>query len=182
MAIIRNLLDRIVLVAGVLAGGTAPSFVAQYRQRVSGHLDQVLQDLAPFQEIANRFHSGSLDALVQHHLLSSDQTFYAEGNAIRAMIDSAERLRVALEGLSGDLFHQLWFLVRNQEPELLQATWTYYQPAFAFSVESLILAVVVGVAIWLLFLGIWSACAWILLWPRRIPSPKRLRKPLTERQ
>jgi Protein of unknown function (DUF2937) len=163
MALLRNLVDRIVLVVGVLAGGTSPSFLAQYRQRVSGHLDQVQRDLAPFQEIADRFHGGSLEVLVQYHLLSTDATFHAEGGAIRAMMDAAEQLRVTLDGLSGDIFHQMWFLVRHQEPELLRATWTFYQPAFAFNVESLIIAIVFGIAIWSLFLALWSTGAWLVL-------------------
>ncbi len=175
MGFIRNVMDRIVLVAGVLAGGTAPSFFAQYQQRVSGRLDQVLMDLAPFQEIANRFHGGSLDTLVQHHRRSSDQTFHAEGDAIQAMMDSAEQLRFALQGLSGDLLDQLWFVARHQETEILQSTWTYYQPAFAFSLESLVLAVVVGIVIWLLFIGVWTTFAWIIHLLRRAPSQGRLR-------
>ena len=82
MSLIRGLLDRVVLVGGVLSGGTTSSFIAQYRQCIGGHLDQVLQDIAPFQQIANLRHGGSLDALIQHHLKSTDPTFYDEGAAI----------------------------------------------------------------------------------------------------
>jgi hypothetical protein len=100
MAFIRGILDRIILVAGVVAAGCIPSFIAQYRQRVGGRLDQVLQDIAPFQAIADQFHHGSLAELIQHHLASVDTTFHDEGAALQAMVDSAEKLRQALQALN----------------------------------------------------------------------------------
>jgi hypothetical protein len=159
MRFIRGLLDRVVLIAGVLAGGIAPSFVAQYRQRVGGRLDQARIDLAPFQEIANRFHQGSLDALVQHHLRSVDQTFHREGEAIKALMDSVLHLQVVVDGLHGSLAHQAWFLLRNYDPNTLRATWDIYQPAFSFSIDALVFAGLVGIALWGTFLAIWITAA-----------------------
>ena len=105
--LVRGLIDRAVLVAGTVAGGCVPGFIVQYRQRVGGRLDQVVMDLAPFRAIAERFHGGSLDALIQHHLVSPDATFRAEGAAIQAMVDSELRLRGMMEALQGDVWHQL---------------------------------------------------------------------------
>jgi hypothetical protein len=155
MKIIGGLLDRIVLLLGVLLGGCLPSFVNQYRQRVGGRLDQVLQDLAPFQEIANRYHGGSLEALIQHHLRSPDRTFYEEGAAIQAMVDAAERLRAALAALDTDIWHQLAYLAQHHDPDIVQATLQAYEPAFLFTVDSLMVAAVVGLTLWLLFVLLW---------------------------
>ena len=160
MPIVRGLLDRIVLIAGVLAGGTAPSFVAQYRQRIGGRLDQARIDLAPFQDIANLFHHGSLDALIEHHLRSSDPTFHREGEAIKALMDSVLHLETEFNGLTGSLAHQAWFLVRNYDPSTLSATWEIYEPAFTFSVEGFVFAGFVGVALWGAFLATWYAVSW----------------------
>jgi hypothetical protein len=41
MSMIRGLLDRLVLIGGVLVGGCVPGFITQYHQRVGGRLDQV---------------------------------------------------------------------------------------------------------------------------------------------
>ena len=160
MPIVRGLLDRIVLIAGVLAGGTAPSFVAQYRQRVGGRLDQARIDLAPFQDIANQFHHGSLDALIEHHLKSVDPTFHQEGEAVKALVDSVLRLQTEFAGLTGNLAHQAWFLVRHYDPNTLSATWEIYKPAFSLSVEGLVSAGVVGVVLWVVFLATWYAVSW----------------------
>lgn len=157
MGLIRGLLDRIVLVVAVIAGGLLPSFAAQYRQRVGGRLDQVLQDLAPFQEIANRYHGGSLEALVKHHLASPDPTFHDEGAAIQAMMEAAAQLRAAYQALEGTLLQQLTYLVTRGDPEIARATLEVYQPAFGLDTESLVFAAVSGVVVWLAFLAVWAA-------------------------
>lgn len=151
-----GLLDRLVLLAGVIAGGCVPSFVLQYRQRLGGRLDQVLKDLAPFQEVANRLHGGSLDALVQHHLASSDATFHAEGEAIRRMMDAARDLRAAAQALNADLWHQMAYLLTRADADLARATWGSFHPAFVLTGESMLLAAAVGLTIWLLFVALWT--------------------------
>jgi hypothetical protein len=155
MKFFGGLLDRIILLLGVLLGGCAPSFINQYRQRVGGRLDQVLQDLAPFQAIADRYHGGSLEALIQHHLRSPDRTFYEEGAAIQAMVDAVERLRAAQAALDTDIWHQLAYIVMHHDPEIVRATLTTYEPAFMITPDSLLVAAVVGFGAWLLFVAVW---------------------------
>lgn len=151
----RGILDRIVLVAGVVAAGCIPSFIVQYRQRVGGMLEQVILDIAPFQAIANQYHNGSLKALIQHHMDSTDLTFYNEGAAVQAMVESAERLRKVFQALDTDLFHQLGYMITKTDPLIARATWDVFTPSFGLSVESIVLASVVGVLIWLAFLSVW---------------------------
>ncbi|MDH4233618.1 MAG: DUF2937 family protein [Gallionella sp.] len=160
MAFIRGIIDRIVLVAGIVAAGCIPSFIAQYRQRAGGRLDQVLKDIEPFQQIANQYHHGSLKELIQHHLGSSDATFHDEGAALQAMVSSAEQLRRALQALDTDLFHQLGYLLTGgADPQIAQATWEAYSPAFNLTIESIMFGSIIGVLIWLVFLSIWYIIA-----------------------
>lgn len=155
MDFIRGFLDRIILVIGVVTAGCIPSFIAQYRQRVSGQLNQVLQDMAPFQAIANQFHHGSLQELIQYHLASADATFHNEGTAIQSMADSAEQLRQALEALNTDLFHQMVYLLTKADPLIARATWDIFSPSFNLTPESVVFALIVGFVIWLAFLAVW---------------------------
>jgi hypothetical protein len=155
MAFIRGILDRIILVVGVVVAGCIPSFIAQYRQRVGGRLDQVLQDIAPFQAIANQSHHGSLQELINYHLASVDATFHNEGAALQAMVDSADQLRQALDALNTDLFHQMFYMLTKADPLIIRATWEIFSPAFNLTPESIVFAALVGVAIWLVFLGLW---------------------------
>jgi hypothetical protein len=159
MWLLRGLLDRAVLVAGVVAGGVVPSYLAQYRQRVGGALGQAVQDLAPFQQIAERFHGGSLERLIVHHAASTDPTFRAEGAAIQAMVDSVASLQAALAALDTDVFRQLLHLLNAPDTAMLQATWSSFRPAFGLSADSLAMAAAFGVTVWLLFLAVWWVMA-----------------------
>jgi hypothetical protein len=173
MALLRGLLDRAVLIAGVLAGGMVPGFLAQYRQRVGGALGQALKDLAPFQAIADRFHGGSLDKLIAHHLASTDPTFHAEGAAIRAIVDSAASLKASYAALDTDVFHQLAYVLRAGDPAMLQATWTAHRPTMGLDLDSLVMAGVVGLSCWLAFLAVWWAVAALAARARGTPVPPR---------
>ena len=159
MVFMRGIIDRIILVMGVIAAGCAPRFIAQYRQRAGGRLDQGLQDIAPFQKIANQFHHGSLQELIQHHFDSADATFRKEGAALQEMLDSVEQLRKALQALDTDLLHQFIYLLTSADPLIARSTWEIFSPAFNLTVQGVVFASVVGILFWLAFLAIWFVFA-----------------------
>ncbi len=163
MGVIRGILDRIVLVAGIVAAGCIPTFISQYRQRLGGRLDQVLKDIEPFQQIANQYHHGSLAELIQYHMNSADATFRNEGAALQAMVSAAEQLRRALHALNTDLFHQLSYLLTGGlDRQIARSSWEIYAPSFNLTVESVVFAAVVGVLVWSVFLIIWYILAKLL--------------------
>ena len=59
MTFLGGIADRIVLLGGTLAGGCVPGFVAQYRERVGGRLDQVLADMLKTFAQSYRAHLGA---------------------------------------------------------------------------------------------------------------------------
>lgn len=171
---LHGLLDRLVLLAATLAGGCIPGFIQQYRQRVGGRLDQVQIDLAPFEEIARRYHGGDMEALVRHHLASADPTFHAEGEALQAMLASLSRLQAMAEGLAGTLWRQIGFLLRHYDANIGAATWRDHVPTFSLQPDGLIVAAVVGLACWLLFQGLWFTGRWLArLVASRARAPRR---------
>jgi hypothetical protein len=170
---IGGLLDRAVLLVGTTLGACVPGFVVQYRQRVGGRLDQVELDLAPFREIARQQHGGSLDALIQHHLQSSDATFHAEGRAVQAMVDSEASLRGMMEALQGSVLHQLTWLIPHYDRGIAQATWQSYVPAINLETSSIIVSLLIGVTLWLVFLALWHGSQ--ALWRRLTTTGSRVR-------
>ena len=159
MGLIRGALDRVVLIAAILAGSCVPSFIAQYRQRVGGRLDQVMRDLAPFEQIAQRDFGGSLDALIRHHRDSLDTAFHQEAAAVQQMVDAAAQLREAAAALDANLYAQFAWLLRHADPDLVSATWSAWQPSFTLSPDGLTFAVSAGLALWVVFLLIWHGAA-----------------------
>ncbi len=154
---LRGLLDRLVLLSGTIAGGCVPGFIQQYRQRVGGRLDQVQIDLAPFQQIAARFHEGDMGRLVRHHLASPDPSFHAEGEALQAMLDSQARLQAMAEGLSGSIWQQIGYLLRHYDSSIGAATWRDHVPTFSLDPGSIVVALTVGATLWVMFLLLWTA-------------------------
>jgi len=177
MKFLGGILDRIVLLVAVVAAGCVPSFIAQYRQRLGGRLDQVLADLAPFQAIADRSHGGSLDELIRYHLQSGDATFHQEGAALQAMVEAAARLRSMLSALDTDVLHQSAYLLLHHDTTVLRATWGAYQPGFTLDLSGAVFALAVGVALWMLFLALWHGVAQLLRMARDRPpgAPPRPR-------
>ena len=155
MTFLREILDRIILVISIVAAGCIPSFIAQYRQRVGGRLNQVNLDLAPFQAIANQFHHGSLQELIRYHLASPDATFHKEGAAIQLMVESAARLQDSYTALGGSLVDQMWYLSAHTDLKIAQDTWQIFAPSFGLSWDHVMFALSVGVTIWLMFLASW---------------------------
>lgn len=153
---LRSILDKLVFGLGLLTGGIFPSYLIQYRQRLGGLVDQVNLDLQPFQEIADRYHNGSLEALIKHHLNSTDPTFYAEGFAIQRMADSHQRLTEAYTALDGSLIHQMGYLTTNLDEQLFQSTWTDFSPAFVTTTDALIFAFLTA----FLFSLVFHCCMW----------------------
>lgn len=137
-----------VLVAGVLMGGALQSFIIQYRQRVGGHLDQALLDLNRFQAIADKYHEGNLDELISSYLEHGKTSVHETGVAVKAIETSSQNLQLAFDGLNGNAFEQLWSMFRYSRPDILNATWKSFEPAFSFSQDALIMAGLMGMLLW----------------------------------
>jgi hypothetical protein len=155
MLFLRGLFDRLFVAVAVVAGGLVPGFIAQYRQRLGGRLDQARLDLEPWQRIADQFYQGDLNKLIQYHLSSKDATFHAEGSVIQSLIVTVQRLQGAVDALHSSLFHQLGYLTLHADAGLVRATVTDWVPTFALSIEGVLFALLFGVGVWLLFHLLW---------------------------
>ena len=143
----RTLVYLLVFVAGFVGGNLFPSYSQQYQQRLLGRFDQSAADLAPFREIAERHHGGSMARLIRHHLQSSDPTFYEEGVAIQAMVDSYDRLQEAVAALNGSPLEQLRYFVTDGDPELAAQTWSGYTPTLVTQSGAIVFAASTGAAL-----------------------------------
>ncbi|HXS20338.1 MAG TPA: DUF2937 family protein [Steroidobacteraceae bacterium] len=159
MSLIRGLIDRLLLVCAIVAGGLVPGFISQYRQRLGGRLDQARLDLAPWQKIADQYYHGDLGKLIQYHLASRDATFHAEGGAIQALVTSVQHLQSEAAALHGSLFQQAAYLSLHADPDLLRATLGDWVPTFGLSGEAIVFALVFAVCVWLVFQTSWSVTA-----------------------
>jgi hypothetical protein len=173
MLYLRGLLDRVLLVCAVVAGGLVPGFIAQYRQRLGGRLDQAQLDLAPWQRLAEQYYQGDIERLIRYHLESSDPKFHAEGAVIRSLVATVQQLQQAVDGLQGSLFHQAEYLALHADPGLARATLHDWVPTFALTSDGVVFALVFAVVLWLAFHALWRLLA--LLRPPRTGLARRAR-------
>jgi phytoene dehydrogenase-like protein len=155
MWIVRGLIDRLLLILAVVAGGLVPGFIAQYRQRLGGRLDQARLDLEPWQKLADQSFHGDLDKLIQYHLGSTDPTFHAEGGIIRALVSTVQQLQAAADALHASLWQQMQYLALHADPDLLRATFNDWIPTFALSAEGIVFALAFALLVWLIFHALW---------------------------
>jgi len=173
MGLVRGLIDRVLLVCAAVAGGLVPGFIAQYRQRLGGRLDQARLDLEPWQRLADQYHHGDLGALIRYHLDSPDPTFHAEGAVIDTLRHDVWSLQAAADALHTGLARQILYLLGHTDPGLARATWADWVPTFALSAEGIAFALLFALAVWLVFQSLWSlgAAACGALTAPRVPRP-----------
>lgn len=159
MSLVRGLVDRILLVCAVVAGGLVPGFIAQYRQRLGGRLDQAQLDLSPWQKIADQYFHGSLRGLIQYHLASKDPTFHSEGAVISSLVDTVQHLQSEVAALHGNVFQQAAYLALHADPGIARATLSDWVPTFGLSADGILFALIFAAVIWLIFQGTWSLTA-----------------------
>ncbi|HEY6516638.1 MAG TPA: DUF2937 family protein [Steroidobacteraceae bacterium] len=159
MSLIRGLVDRVLLVFAVVAGGLVPGFISQYRQRLGGMLDQARLDLGPWQRIADQYFHGNLGQLIQYHLASKDPTFHAEGAAIGSLVASVQHLQIEVAALHGNVFQQVTYLALHGDPAIAHATLGDWVPTFGLSIAGISFALLFALCLWLLFQIVWSASA-----------------------
>ncbi len=138
-----------------------PGFIAQYRQRLGGRLDQARLDLAPWQRLADQYHQGDIERLIRYHLDSSDPQFHAEGAIIRALLTTVRQLQSAADALQGSLLHQAGYLTLHGDPGLMRATLHDWVPTFALSAEGIMFALGFALVVWVAFQVLWQLAAWL---------------------
>ncbi len=141
---LRTLTFIAVFATGFIIGCVFPGFSAQYQQRLIAQFDQVAVDLQPFRDIADRYHGGSLDALIDYHLASDDPTFHDEGLAIRMMAQSQDRLAETRAAFESSFLEQAFYLYRYGDAEIARATWQSYTPSFIATRGAVLFALSIG--------------------------------------
>lgn len=167
-----NYLRLVVFAFGLLAGVQLPGFVDQYAKRVSAHQIEVARNFSGFQETANRYFGGSVEALIAHHSASADQAFNDEARSIRAMYERLTILTAELAAMRGPLIKQIIHVVFRANAEILDET----RAAYSYTVPLNPAAIASGVSI-----GALSALLieMLLLGGVRLVQPRRARSPDT---
>lgn len=172
---LRHYLRLVVFTVGLLLGVQAPGFVDQYAKRVSAHYIEVKHNFAGFQQAADQYFNGNVEALVAHHLASPDPVFRGEAKTIGDLFARIKMLGAELDAMSGSSISRLIHVAVHPNREILKETSDAYSYTVPLSPDAILYGVSVGLvialALELVLVGLLS-----LVWHRRwrAPSPRKL--------
>jgi Protein of unknown function (DUF2937) len=162
-AIYRYLLI-LVACAAILLGIQVPNFVDQYEKRLDAHFLEVANNLRGFQEIADKFYGGSLEALIAKHETSEDRTFKEEARPIRNMYERYLRFKEQKFALETHLPGKIAFLATDGDKKLLNETYSTYSFTVPLN-QSAVFAGFLSVAAVILLIELFRAT---ILWLLRL--------------
>ncbi|HUK02450.1 MAG TPA: DUF2937 family protein [Steroidobacteraceae bacterium] len=143
----RGYLRLVVFAACLLAGLQIPGFVDQYAKRVDAHYLEARRSFAGFQQTADRYFSGSVDALISHHASSSDPIFKDEARTISALYARLKSLAAELQALQGPLISRVLHVAFKANRELLNETVAAYSYTVPLNPDAIVWGVAVGLVV-----------------------------------
>jgi hypothetical protein len=166
---LAHYLRLIAFAVGLLLGVQVPGFVDQYAKRVSAHQIELSRNFAGFQQTADQYFAGNVDALIAHHNESADPPIHDEGRVIQAMYQRLQALTAELAAMQGSLIGQIFHVLFRPNREILTETRVAYSYTVPLSPPAIITGLVVGVLLAGLVESL-LAGVWHLLRPRRRTS------------
>ena len=161
----ETLLDRVLCVAGAVGLSQAPEFYQQYLQRLGGHLDEAIMQLARFQAVAHESDI-TLAELIATTRAQDSAPVARLGTLIVETEARVKELQLASGALNGaTLWERPWVFVRHVDTDIMAGTWTAFKPAVPVTLEGLVYA---GAGM-VLALVIYQ-CA--VAWPVRVAARK----------
>ena len=132
--------DGIAVAVSGAAGGIGlsqfPQYIAQYVQRLGGHVDEVKSHLGQYVEAANRL-GFSLEEFVQQHATSPRPAPRETARIITELVERQEYLQSSLETIttSGPAT-KLFSFLSSYDPEIAERVYESFQPGISTSAEA----------------------------------------------
>jgi hypothetical protein len=138
MDILYRYLLIVIACMTMLAGIQIPNLVDQYEKRIDAHLREVIANLKPFQDVANKYTGGSIEQLIEVHRRSSEKPFQDEGNAIAQMVQRKQRFEADLAELQASLPVKVINVLLRGDRELMDETLAQYTYAVPLTQDALL--------------------------------------------
>ena len=123
---LRSYLRLVLFTAGLLIGVQIPGFISDYSKRVEAHLMEAQQALRGYNETAQRFFNGDVQALIQHYRSSEDPVFRTDANNISNLLTRNQVLDREFMALQGPWYLRAWHVLTAADPDIRKETWNGY--------------------------------------------------------
>ncbi|MFT2091820.1 DUF2937 family protein [Paraglaciecola sp. 2405UD69-4] len=130
--------------SGLLIGIQVPAVVDQYEKRVNAQLTEAQGILAGFQQTAERFFAGDIQALLRHYELSEDAVFIDDAKNIRYIVDRVISLKAEQEVLSKSALQRTFHVLVTPEGDTFGQTMEQYSYVILIDLQALVWGVLFG--------------------------------------
>ncbi|HEY0289137.1 MAG TPA: DUF2937 family protein [Pseudomonas sp.] len=123
---LRSYLRLVLFTAGLLFGVQVPGFIADYSKRVEAHLIEAQQGMKGYNETAQRFFNGDVQALIQHYRSSDDPVFRSDADSVSKLMTRAQLLDREWLALQGPWYAKALHVFTAADPDIRKETWNGY--------------------------------------------------------
>jgi hypothetical protein len=123
---LRSYVRLVLFTAGLLIGVQIPGFISDYTKRVEAHLMEAQQNLRGYNETAQRFFNGDVQALIQHYRSSEDPVFRTDANNIANLLSRNQILDREWMALQGPWYSRAFHVLTAADPTIRTETWNGY--------------------------------------------------------
>ncbi|MCF4997642.1 DUF2937 family protein [Pseudomonas syringae] len=131
-------LRLVLFAAGLLIGVQVPGFINDYAKRVEAHLIEAQTGLQGFQNTAQQFFKGDLQALVAHYRASDDPVFRSDADSLNTMLNRQVALDKQFQAMQGPWYIRFLQVALAADPDIRQETWNGYSYQILLTPEAMI--------------------------------------------
>ena len=146
MRLLKEYTIRLVFTAGILFGVQVPNFIDQYTQKISAHYLEAVENFSGFQATADKFHEGSVEALIQRHEASNDPVFKAEAEPIKEIYFRIQIFTSELKSLNTNLLGKIFHVAFKSDRGVLKETVSEYSATVPLNTDAVICGLGLGMA------------------------------------
>ena len=140
----KDYLRLILFCAGLLIGIQIPAVVDQYAKRVDAHLTEALGIMAGFQQTADRYFKGNMQALIAHYENSNDVVINSDAKSLRFIADRVSLLRSEAQALQQSAPLRVMHVLFTPDSKIIQETMQQYSYMILISPQALIWGLLSG--------------------------------------
>jgi hypothetical protein len=123
---LRSYLRLVLFTAGLLIGVQIPGFISDYSKRVEAHLIEAQKSLGGYNDTAQRFFNGDVQALIQHYRSSDDPVFRTDADNINKLLTRTQVLDREWQALQGPWYMRAYHVLTAADPDIRTETWNGY--------------------------------------------------------
>jgi len=151
LMLVDGLVDRIFAVSFAVLFAQIPQFIAQYIQRLGGHLDELARIISQYQDGAKA--SGkTLEQFMATHLNSGIPDFISTGKMMQSNVSRYDVLSQSLEAIrSASVTVKPFVFLKNADFSIVKGTFQSFIPGVPVTVEGAIYALcglIVGIILY----------------------------------